>query len=437
MIRALCPSSGPQSLANQSARAACGGQTAAQAASNTASMHVRSRFRDTLGAMNETPRGNFNYPASYRIGCGRIAELPAACTESGITRPLIVTDPGIAKLSWLCDIVAGLPNAKVFSDVRGNPVEANVVDGVAAYHDGKHDGCVLIGGGSALDVGKCIALMVGNRGSVFDYEDVGDNWTRVDPNGIAPMIAVPTTSGTGSEVGRASIIIDERDHLKKIIFHPKMQPPLVIADPELTFGLPPHLTAATGMDAFAHCFEALCARGYHPMAEGIALEGLRLIADNLERAVADGNDANARTHMMMAASMGATAFQKGLGLVHALSHPLGGAVNVHHGLANAIFLPYVMVYNRSAIEPAMERLARYVALDQGGFDGVLRWMLGLRERLGLPHTLANVEGFDAAMAKRLAPAAVADPTMGGNPVPADAAACERVFLAALHGDLSG
>ena len=390
----------------------------------------------TLLSMSTAPQGNFNYPVAYRIGCGRIRELPAACTQLGITRPLVVTDPGLAALPWMRDIVASLPSAGVFSDVRANPIEPNVTAGVAAYRDGGHDGCVLIGGGSALDVGKCIALMVGNRGSVFDYEDVGDNWTRVDPKGIAPMIAVPTTAGTGSEVGRASVIVDARDHRKKIIFHPKMQPPVVIADPELTFGLPPHLTAATGMDAFAHCFEALCASGYHPMADGIALEGLRLIANNLERAVTNGRDAEARTHMMMAASMGATAFQKGLGLVHALSHPLGGALDVHHGLANAIFLPYVMVYNRAAIEARMERLARYLALDEGGFDGVLRWMLTLREQLGLPHTLASVEGFDAAMAKRLAPAAVEDPSMGGNPIPADAAACERVFLAALHGDLS-
>ncbi len=382
-----------------------------------------------------TPRGNFNYPVSYRLGCGRIRELPQICRELAIGRPLLVTDPGLAKLPWFSGVVDSLGPAGVFADVQPNPVERNVTDGVDAYRAARCDGCVLVGGGSVLDVGKCIALMVGNRGSVFEYEDVADNWTRVNSEVIPPTVAVPTTAGTGSEVGRASVIVDERDHGKKIIFHPKMQPSVVLADPELTFGLPPQLTAATGMDALAHSFEALCAPGYHPMADGIALEGLRLVHENLERVVANGEDAEARTHMMMAASMGATAFQKGLGLVHALSHPLGGATNIHHGLANAIFMPYVMVYNREAIGGAMHRLARHLELRRGGFEGVLEWMLRLRERLGISHTLEVANGFDAAMARSLSPAAAADPSMGTNPVSATAADCERVFLRALHGDL--
>lgn len=383
--------------------------------------------------------GNFNYPTAYRIGAGRLAELASACSELGMTRPLIVTDPGVAALPWFSAVTqaldaAGLGRA-VFSDVQPNPTGSDVEAGVAALLEGEHDGVVLIGGGSAMDVGKSVALVARNPGGVFDYEDVGDNWTRADAAKIPPMIAVPTTAGTGSEVGRAGVIVDERDHGKKIIFHPKMQPALVLADPEVTLGLPAGLTAATGMDALAHCFEAYCAPGYHPMADGIALEGMRLVAEYLPRAYTDGADLEARTHMMMAASMGATAFQKGLGLVHALSHPLGGATGLHHGTANAIFLPYVMVFNRDVIEDRMERLSRFLRLPKAGFDGVMAWMLELRAQLGMPHTLAAADGFDEAMAARLAPMAVADPSMSTNPKQADAAACERVFLAALHGSL--
>ncbi len=386
------------------------------------------------------PAGNFNYPTPYRIGCGRVAELGEACRAASMSRPLVVSDPGVAALSWFSTLLANLEaagcEAAVFTGVHPNPTGGDVDDGVAAFSEGRHDGVVLVGGGSAMDAGKCIALVANNPGGVFDYEDVGDNWTRADPAKIAPIIAVPTTAGTGSEVGRASVIVDERDHTKKIIFHPKMQPGLVIADPELTFGLPDRLTAATGMDALAHCFEALCAPGYHPMADGIALEGMRLINENLERVFADGSDAEARTHMLMASSMGSTAFQKGLGLIHALSHPLGGATGIHHGTANAIFMPYVMVYNREVIESRMEHLARVLQLPKSGFDGVMDWVLGLREHLGMPHTLEGTPGFDAAMAKRLAPLAVVDPTMATNPKPADAEACERVFLQALRGELS-
>lgn len=396
--------------------------------------------------MSNAPAGNSNYPTAYRIGRGRVRELPDACRAHGIKRPLIVTDPGIVVLPWFTQLERTLKapadlDAEVFSQVQANPTADDVVAGVTAYRVHGADGLVLVGGGSALDVGKCIALMVNHPGTVFDYEDVGDNWTRVDPSKMPKKIAVPTTAGTGSEVGRASVIVDAA-HNKKIIFHPRMQPELVIADPELTFGLPPRLTAATGMDALAHCFEAFCAPGYHPMADGIALEGMRLIHHNLVRAYEKGLDVEARTHMLMASAMGATAFQKGLGLVHALSHPLGGATGVHHGTANAIFLPYVMVFNRTAIADKMELLARVLDLPRGagsassGFDAVLGWMLELRSKLGLPHTLESVEGFSETMAQKLAPLAVEDPSMGGNPIPADAAQCEMVFLKALRGDLS-
>jgi len=388
------------------------------------------------------PAGNSNYPTPYRIGQGRIRELPDACREFGIKRPLIVSDPGIVKLPWFAELERTLTapkdlDAAVFSGVQGNPTGADVVAGVAAYRKHLADGVVMVGGGSALDVGKCVALMVGNRGSVFDYEDAGDNWTKVDASKIPVKIAIPTTAGTGAEVGRASIITDEH-HRKKVIFHPKMLPELVIADPNLTIGLPARMTAATGMDALAHCFEAFCVDGYHPMADGIALEGMRLIKDNLLKVYADPKDIVARTHMLMSSTMGATAFQKGLGLVHALSHPLGGATDVHHGTANAIFLPYVMVFNREAIAAKMDTLARYLEIPvaSNGFDAILGWMIELRRRLELPHTLESVEGFSESMAARLAPLAVADPTMGGNPIPADERACEKVFLKAFEGDLS-
>ena len=385
-----------------------------------------------------TPKGNFNYPAAYRIGAGRIAELAEACEAVGIQKPLIVTDPTVAGLPWfskITDALSGLSHA-VFTDVQANPGEKDVDAGVAAYRDGGHDGIILLGGGSPMDVGKCVALLADNPGTVFDYEDVGDNFKRADPAKIPPMIAIPTTAGTGSEVGRASVVVDPRDHAKRIIFHPKMQPTMVLADPELTVGLPAFVTAATGMDALAHSFEAFCAPGYHPMADGIALEGMRLVKDNLPKVFAEGRDIEARTHMLMAASMGATAFQKGLGMVHSLSHPLGGATGIHHGLANAIFLPYVMVYNRPTIEAKMDRLARFLELPRPGFDGVMAWMLELRASLKLPHTLAEADiGFDEAMATRLAPLAAADPSQGTNPREASIEQLRDVFLAAYAGTL--
>jgi len=388
----------------------------------------------------DLPKGNFNYPSAYRIGAGRISELADACASVGVARPLIVTDAGLTSLPWFAGLTAGLTGAgldvEIFRDVHANPGAADIEAGLAVYRQTKRDGIVLVGGGSPMDVGKCIALLADNPGTVFDYEDIGDNWTRANPDTIPPMVAVPTTAGTGSEVGRAAIVVDARDHAKKIIFHPKMQPAVVVADPELTVGLPAFVTAATGMDALAHCFEAFCAPGYHPMADGIALEGMRLVKDNLLKVFADGSDLEARTHMMMAASMGATAFQKGLGMVHSLSHPLGGATGIHHGLANAIFLPYVMVYNRVVIEAKMDRLARFLELPEPGFDGVMAWMLSLRSLLELPHTLAEADvGFDEGMAATLAPLAALDPSQASNPRPATEAQLRDVFLDAFRGTL--
>ncbi len=389
--------------------------------------------------MREDPIfSQFNYPTAYRIGAGRISELPAACAELGITRPLIVTDTGIASIEWFTKITKGLANyghdVAVFSAIDANPSSLHVEKGLDAQAAHRANGCILIGGGSAMDTGKCIAMLADNPGGILDYEDIGDNWKRADGARILPTIAVPTTAGTGSEVGRAAVIVDPKDRGKKIIFHPQLQPDLVIADPELTYGLPPMLTAATGMDALAHCFEAYCAPGYHPMADGIALEGMRLIEANLYTAFKNGNDTAARTHLLMAASMGATAFQKGLGLIHALSHPLGGVTGLHHGTANAIFQPYVMVHNKKVIEDRMPRLAYTLGIENESFDGVLEWTLDFRKKLELPHTLEGI--LDESMIPRLVPMAAADPSLATNPKPCDAADLERVFLKALRGDLT-
>jgi alcohol dehydrogenase class IV len=382
--------------------------------------------------------GQFNFPTAYRIGAGRIAELHDACVELGIARPLIVTDVGIAALAWFDSVVRDLKNGGLeiatFSEIDANPSALHVEKGVAALAAHSSDGCILIGGGSAMDTGKCIALLADNPGDILDYEDVGENWKRASGERILPTIAIPTTAGTGSEVGRAAVIVDPTDQGKKIIFHPRLQPDLVIADPELTYGLPPRLTAATGMDALAHCFEAYCAPGYHPMADGIALEGMHLIEANLVTAFENGMNTAARTHLLMAASMGATAFQKGLGLIHALSHPLGGVTGLHHGTANAIFQPYVMVHNRAFIEARMPRLAQTLGLTGESFEAVLEWTLALRARLELPHTLDGI--LDESMIPRLVPMAAADPSLATNPKPCSPEDLERVFRKALRGDLT-
>ena len=380
---------------------------------------------------------NWNYPTSVRFGAGRIAELADACKAHGIARPLFVTDPGLAGLPMTQMAVGALKAAglgvAVFSDIRANPVDGNVEAGVQAMRAGLHDGVVAFGGGSALDVGKVIAFMSGQTRPLWDFEDVGDWWTRADPRGIAPVIAVPTTSGTGSEVGRAGVITQVSTHTKKVIFHPGMMPVVTICDPVLTVGLPPAITAATGMDALAHCLEAYCAPGFHPLADGIAVEGMRLVSENLVRAVTRGDDLVARGNMMAAAAMGATAFQKGLGAMHALSHPVGALHDTHHGLTNAVFMPYVLVFNRKAIEGRIERLAAYIGLT-ASFDAFLSRVLELRQSVGIPHTLAGLQvGHEKAAL--IAEMAVVDPTAGGNPVLLDIAGARKIFDMALEGRL--
>ena len=383
--------------------------------------------------------GNWGYPTSIRFGAGRIRELPDACRELGIGRPLLVTDAGLAALPMVAEAVAICEEAglgcAVFSDVRGNPVEANVLDGVAALRAGDHDGIIAFGGGSALDAGKAVALMVGQNRPIWDFEDREDWWTRVDEAGMVPVVAVPTTSGTGSETGRASAITDTRgEHVKRIIFHRAMMPGRVILDPELTVGLPAPLTAAVGMDALSHCLEAFSSPVFHPLAQGIALEGMRLVREALPDAVADGADLAARARMQVAASMGSTAFQKGLGAMHSLSHPCGAVLDTHHGLTNAVVMPYVLDFNRPAIEDRMAAVARYLDLPSPSFAAVVDWVLALRDRIGIPHTLNDI-GVDEAYARRLAPMAAEDPSSPTNPVPLDAENLEALYLRAINGAL--
>jgi alcohol dehydrogenase class IV len=387
----------------------------------------------------KTLRGNWNYPTAVRFGPGRIAELPDACRALGMARPLLVTDPGLAKLPMVEHATAlngkaGLPTA-VFADVKPNPVGRNVDDGVAAFRAHKADGVIAFGGGSALDVAKAIALMVGQTRPLWDFEDREDWYTRVNVAGMAPCVAVPTTSGTGSEVGRVSVITDERDHVKKLIFHARMQPAIVIDDPELTVGLPAGLTAATGMDALSHNLEAYCAPGFHPMADGIALEGMRLIRDWLPAAVKDGKDVAARSYMMVASTMGATAFQKGLGAMHALSHPIGAHFDTHHGRTNAVVMPYVLAFNRAAIEEKMAALARYIGLPKASGGAVIDWVLELRQTIGIEHTLKDL-GVGPEHAGRIAPEAARDPSAPSNPVPLDEAKLATLFRDAAEGRLA-
>ncbi len=380
-----------------------------------------------------SPTATWSYPTAIRFGAGRSAELADACRAAGMRRPLLVTDAGLAEqpitraaLERLAD--AGLGRA-LFADVRPNPDDRNLDAGIAVFRAGGHDGVVAFGGGSALDLGKLVAFMAGQTRPVWDFEDIDDWWTRADAAAIAPIVAVPTTAGTGSEVGRASVITDSASHVKKIIFHPRILPTVVIADPELTIGLPPRVTAGTGMDAFAHCLEAYCAPAYHPMSTGIAIEGMRLVSENLPRAYANGADIEARAHMMSAAAMGAVAFQKGLGAIHALSHPVGALYDTHHGTTNAVVMPAVLTFNRPAIEDRIARLAAYLGVN-GGFDGFYEHVLSLRRRIGIPERLRDLGVVDDRI-DAMSAMAIEDPTAGGNPVPLTLDAVRDLYRACI------
>ena len=359
---------------------------------------------------------NWNYPTPIWFGAGRIKEIQKACDDLNILNPLIVTDPGILKT----DIIIKLNNnlkttAKIYSKVQGNPTGKNVKDGVDFFNSFQNDGVIAVGGGSGMDTGKGIAFMAKQTKPIWDFEDIGDYWTRANSDVIFPIIAVPTTAGTGSETGRAGVFTNEKTKVKKIIFHPKMLPSTVILDPELTLPLPSNLTAYTGMDALAHCLEAYCSNLFHPLSQGIALEGISIIKKYLQKSFSNGDDIEARGNMLAASSMGSIAFQKGLGAIHSLSHPVGALYNTHHGLTNAVFMPYVLKKNRNAIEDKLIALSRYIDLSNQSFDGFITWILNLRESLQIPHTLKELIHEDTKL-EEMSAMALVDPTAGSNPI---------------------
>jgi len=382
---------------------------------------------------------NWNYPTTMWVGENRINDIAEACNSLGITKPLFVTDNGLAETDIVKNTLKILIDNKIsvelYSNVVGNPTGTNVTEGANYFKKNSCDGVIAFGGGSGLDVGKAIAFMSGQTLPLWDFEDVGDNWTKANSNKIAPIIAVPTTAGTGSETGRASVILNEETGVKNIIFHPKFLPSIVILDPVLTVGLPPKITAATGMDALAHNLEAYCAPGYHPMADGIALEGIRIINEWLLEAVDNGSNIEARLNMLTAASMGSTAFQKGLGAIHSLSHPVNALNNIHHGLSNAIFMPYVLTFNKNVIEKKIIKICDYLELHDRSFEGFINWVLDLRKKLHMPHKLSEVideKDFDL---DRLSKMALADPSTGGNPKQLSEEDMKLMYQHSMSGEL--
>jgi len=381
---------------------------------------------------------SWNYPTTIWFGAGKIEDLTNACLSLKIKSPLFVTDKDLLNLPMTSKVIEKLKNdfdhLQVFSQFSGNPTGKNVMDGVSLYIEKKCDGVIAFGGGSALDVGKGIAFMCGQKRPIWDFEDIGDYWTRADGNKISPIIAVPTTAGTGSETGRASAIINEETGIKKIIFHPKILPSIVILDPNLTKDLPPRITAATGMDALAHNLEAFCAPGFHPMADGIALEGMRLIKNSLIEVYKNGTNIEARSEMLAASSMGSTAFQKGLGAIHSLSHPINAQFDVHHGLSNAIFMPYVLTFNKSVIEKRIISICNYLNLNST-FESFLEWILNLRKELNIPHKLSDVMDCNEIDLEKLSLMAFEDPSTGGNPKKITKDDLKEMYKKSISGEL--
>jgi alcohol dehydrogenase class IV len=359
---------------------------------------------------------NWHYPTPIWFGINRVKEIQKGCNDLKISKPLIVSDPGILKTDIINKINNNLDiKAIIYSEVQGNPTGSNVMNGVKIFMDGDHDGVIALGGGSAMDVGKGIAFMAGQKRPLWDFEDIDDYWTRAISENIFPIIALPTTAGTGSETGRAGVYTNEDLKEKKIIFHPKMLPSLVILDPNLTISLPPSLTAYTGMDVLAHCLEAYCSPNFHPLSQGIAIEGIAIVKNFLIRAFTNGLDIEARGNMLAGSSMGSTAFQKGLGAIHSLSHPVGAIYNTHHGLTNAVFMPYVLKRNQSSIENKIVNLSRYLNLPNHSFDGFIKWILDLRKDIGIPHTLKDLIN-DNSKFDEMSKMALQDPSTVGNPI---------------------
>ena len=383
-------------------------------------------------------KSNWNYPTTVWTGEDRSADLPEACLVAKIKNPLFVTDKDLVILPMTIKIINNLKkvfkNMSVFSNFSGNPFGKNIMEGVELYNKHKCDGVIAFGGGSALDVGKGIAFMCGQTRPLWDFEDIGDYWKRADESKISPIIAIPTTAGTGSETGRASAIINEETGVKKIIFHPKFMPTIVVLDPVLTVDLPPRITAATGMDALAHNLEAFCAPGFHPMADGIALQGMRLIKNSLSVAVKEGKNIKARSEMLAAASMGSTAFQKGLGAIHSLSHPVNAQFNVHHGLSNAIFMPYVLTFNKNEISEKIISTCDYLGLEKS-FDSFIKWVMNLREEFEIPHKLSDVIDEKKVDLDKLSEMAFNDPSTGGNPKKITKKDLKVMYQHSISGDL--
>ncbi|PAJ73589.1 alcohol dehydrogenase [Pseudoalteromonas sp. NBT06-2] len=383
-------------------------------------------------------KADWNYPTNIKQGIGRVTELPELCKNIEMKKPLLITDPYLAQQPMVSKILThcreqGL-NCDIFSKIVSNPTEQNIIDGVMAFNNSNHDGVIALGGGSAIDAAKSVALMAGQTLPLWSFEDKEDNWSRVNTSEMVSVIAVPTTSGTGSEVGRVAVITDVEAKIKRLIYHPNMLPKVVILDPELTLDLPAHLTAATGMDAFSHALEAYCAPSYHPMAQGIALEAIRLIKDNLLKATLNGQNLEARAHVMVASTMGATAFQRGLGGMHALAHSLGALYNCHHGLLNAILMPYVLKANRSEIEGRIRRLTRYIGLKDACFDSFIAWVINLRHELNMPHTLSDID-ITVKDASLIGEMAFKDPCAGSNPIQFSKNQYTDIFMNALNGEI--
>ena len=383
-------------------------------------------------------KSNWNYPTNVWVGEGRSSDLIDACNLTKINNPLFVTDKDLISLPMTVEIISNLKNVlgklDIFSEFTGNPTGKNITEGVKIYNNNSCDGVIAFGGGSALDVGKAIAFMCGQSRPIWDFEDIGDYWKRADETKISPIIALPTTAGTGSETGRASAIINEETGVKKIIFHPKFLPAIVILDPKLTLDLPPRITAATGMDALAHNLEAFCAPGFHPMADGIALEGMRLVKNSLIEAFKNGKNIDARLEMLTAASMGSTAFQKGLGAIHSLSHPVNAQFNVHHGLSNAIFMPYVLTFNKAEISKKIISACDYLGLEKS-FDHFLKWILDLRKEFNIPHKLSEIVEKEKIDLDKLSEMAYADPSTNGNPKKLTVADMKTLYQHSINGDL--
>jgi len=378
---------------------------------------------------------NWNYPTPIWFGLDRVKEIQIACDNLNIKNPLIVTDPGILQTDIIDKVVSGLnKKTNIYSDVKGNPTGKNVMDGVSDFKLGNHDGVIAVGGGSGMDTGKGIAFMAGQERPLWDFEDISDYWTRANTKNIFPIIAVPTTAGTGSETGRAGVFTNEETKEKKIIFHPKMMPSIVILDPNLTIALPPNLTAFTGMDVLAHCLEAYCSPFFHPLSQGIALEGISIVKEYLVKAFNNPNDIESRSNMLVGSAMGSTAFQKGLGAIHSLSHPVGAIYNTHHGLTNAVFMPYVLVKNKNDIEDKIIAISRYINLRQYTFDSFLEWILQLRKDLLIPHTLKELIEDDSKF-NTMSKMALDDPSTGGNPTKLSQKDFEILYQNAYDGKL--